>query len=153
VANLDEPGFENELFSGLDGLRRIMKDSLHTSNVRDLMIFNTSQLCISTEGSRTTSIDTRSALSIMWGDDPVHPDRDCYESLAKHLQSTLKMHAESTASTTSERPLKRPRWLEAEASNTVAPRDASRGRGRGGPIHGTRGFRGQRRPRGFRGRY
>jgi hypothetical protein len=130
-----------------------MKDSLHTSNVRDLTIFNTAQLCISTEGSRTTSIDTRAALSIMWGDDPVHPDRDCYESLAQHLQSTLKMQDESTASMTSERPLKRPRWLEAEASNTVAPRDASRGRGRGGPTRGTRGFRGQRRPRGFRGRH
>jgi hypothetical protein len=143
VANLDEPGFKNELFSGLDGLRRIMKDSLHTSNVRDITIYNTTQ--ISTDGSRTTSIDTREALAIMWGDYPVHPARDCYESLAEHLQTTLQTQSEPTASTASKRPLKRPRWLKAEASNTVAPRDPSRGRGRGSNTRGIRGFRGRRR--------
>jgi hypothetical protein len=153
VANLDEPEFENTMFSGLDGLRRIIKDCLYTSNVRDVTIYNAAQLCITTDGFRTTSIDTRQALAIMWGDDPVHPARDCYKSLAEHLQSSLQIQPKSTASMASERPLKRQRWLEAESSNTVAPLDTSHGRGRGNLNRGLREFRGPRRPHGYRSRY
>jgi hypothetical protein len=43
VANLDEPGFENSLFAGLDGLRRVMKDTIFLNNARDVTIFNTTQ--------------------------------------------------------------------------------------------------------------
>jgi hypothetical protein len=72
------------------------------------------------------------ALAIMWGDDPVHPTRDCYQALAEHLHANLQLHHQETGSSAaSERPLKRPRWLEAKSSTTVAPRDPSGGRGRG----------------------
>jgi hypothetical protein len=153
VTNLDDTDFESTLFNGLDGLHRVIKDNLFTSGGREVTVYNTAQLCVTLEGSRTTSIDTREALAIMWGDDPVHPSRDCYQSLAEHLQSTIELQPESAASSSSERPLKRPRWLEAESSDTVASRDSSRGRGRGQNNRGSRGFRGQRRPRGFRGRH
>jgi hypothetical protein len=152
VANLDEPGFENSLFTGLDGLRRVMKDTIFLNNARDVTIFNTTQLCVTTEGARTTSIDVREALAIMWGDDPVHPSRDCYSSLAENLHAVINKSTTPTAasSTTSDRPLKQPRWLEAESSDTVTPCDPSRGRGRGG-FPRTRRHRGGRRPRGPRG--
>jgi hypothetical protein len=152
VSNLDDLDYENSLFTGLDGLRRIIKDTLFLNNIRDVAIYNTSQLCVSLEGSRTTSTDIRMALAIMWGEDAVHPSRDCYTSLAEHLRTTINQAAQPTAtsSTASERPLKRPRWLETEATNTVTPRDPSRGRGRGGRGRGGRGLR---RPRGFRRGY
>jgi hypothetical protein len=154
VANLDEPEYENALFSGLDTLRRIIKDALFVSNVRDVTVLNTTQLCVTLDGARNTSTDIREALAIMWGDDPVHPSRDCYQALAEHLQSTLKQQQHGSASTSAsvERPLKRPRWLEADSANTVAPRDSAGGRGRGNSNR-SRGQRGGRRPRGFRGRY
>jgi hypothetical protein len=131
VSNLDDLDYENSLFTGLDGLRRIIKDTLFLNNIRDMSIYNTSQLCVSLEGSRTTSTDIREALAIMWGDDAVHPSHDCYMSLAEHLHTTIGQAAQPTtaSSTASEQPLKHPRWLEAEATNTVSPRDPSRGRG------------------------
>jgi hypothetical protein len=154
VSNLDEADFENSLFTGLDGLRRIIKDTLFLNSIRDVTIFNTSQLCVSLEGSRTTSTDVMMALAIMWGDDAVHPSRDCYTSLAENLHASLSQSTQPSAasSTASDRPLKRPRWLEADATTTVTPRDPSRGRGRGN-FPRARGGRGMRRPRGFRRGY
>jgi hypothetical protein len=64
------------LFSGLDGLRRTIKGILFTSGIRDVTIYNSGQLCVTLDGSRSTSTDIREALAIMWGDDPVHPSRD-----------------------------------------------------------------------------
>jgi hypothetical protein len=157
VSNLDEPDYETTLFSGLDGLRRSIKDILHTSGIKDVKIYNSGQLCVTLDGSRSTSTDIPEALAIMWGDDPVHPARDCYRALAEHLHASLHLQQhETSSSAASERPLKRPRWLEAESSTTIAPRDPTGGRGRGFGNRGggTRGFRGGRRMRGrFRGRY
>jgi hypothetical protein len=154
VAEPPDAEYENALFSGLDTLRRIIKDALFVSNVRDVTVLNTTQLCVTLDGARNTSTDIREALAIMCGDDPVHPSRDCYQALAEHLQSTLKQQQHGSASTSAsvERPLKRPRWLEADSANTVAPRDSAGGRGRGNSNR-SRGQRGGRRPRGFRGRY
>jgi hypothetical protein len=50
------------------------RDVLHCNGVKDVKIYNTSQLCVATEGSR--SRDVRDALAVMWGEDPVHPSRD-----------------------------------------------------------------------------
>jgi hypothetical protein len=101
VSNLDDLDYENTLSTGLDGLRRIIKDTLFLNNIRDVSIYNTSQLCVSLEGSRTTSTDIREALAIMWGDDAVHPSRDCYTSLAEHLHTTIGQAAQpTTASST-----------------------------------------------------
>jgi hypothetical protein len=153
VANLEEDGYESELFTGLDSVRRIIKDVLFTSGIKDVKTHNTSQLCVTTEGSRTTGNDIRDALAVMWGEDPVHPSRDCYNSLGEHLDALLcKTEASATSSTTSERPLKRPRWLEADSANTVVPRTDPSGRGGRGSFIGGRGPRGGRGGRGRRGR-
>jgi hypothetical protein len=154
VSNLDEPDFENALFTGLDGHRRIIKDTLFLNSIRGISIFNTSQLCVSLEGSRTTSTDVREALAIMWGYNAVHPSRDCYAALADHLHTNLGQSTQPSAasSTASDRPLKQPRWLEADATNTFSPRDPTRGQGRG-VFPRSRGGRGMRRPRGFRRGY
>jgi hypothetical protein len=107
VANLDEPEYENALFSGLDTLRCIIKDALFVSNVRDVTVLNTTRLCVTLDGARNTSTDIREALAIMWGDDPVHSSCDCYQALAEHLQSTLKQqqHGSTSTSASLERPL------------------------------------------------
>jgi hypothetical protein len=147
VSNLLDDDYENTMFSGLDGLRRVIKDTLFLNGVRDATILNTSQLSITTDGSRTTSNEVRDALAIMWGEDPVHPARDCYQSLAEHLEQLYLQPGgggSTTTSTASERPLKRPRWLEEDSNNLVVPRSMNTGRGRG---RGGRGGRG-----GFRGR-
>jgi hypothetical protein len=152
VANIDDADFEGTLFSGLDNLRRIIKDTLFCNGVKDIKILNPSQLCVSVDGGRQTSIDTREALA-MWGDDPVHPARDCYESLAEHLVATTSSSTEkpSGSSSASERPLKRPRWLLEDSANTVTPHNSFRGRGRGNQRgSGNRGFRGY--SKGGRGR-
>jgi hypothetical protein len=157
VANLEEEGYEAELFSGLDSTRRIIKDVLNSHGVKDVKVYSTSQLCVSVEGSRSTGSDVRDALAILWGEDPVHPSRDCYTSLGEHIDALLNSicSAGSVSTIGSERPLKRPRWLEDESSSTVVPRNVNRGRGsnyRGrGPRRGSRG--GGRGPRGGRGRY
>jgi hypothetical protein len=99
------------------------------------------------DGSRTTSNEVRDTLAIMWGEDPVHPARDCYQSLAEHLEELFLRQGgggSTTTSTASERPLKRPRWLEEDSNSLVVPRSMNTGGGRG---RGGRGGRG-----GFRGR-
>jgi hypothetical protein len=152
VANLEEPGYEKTLFTGLDNFRRLLKDTLFTSGVSGISVYNTSQLCSGMPGSRQTSDEMKDALAILWGDDPVHPSVDCYEALASSLDNLITPAQTSTDTTTRDSkpsgggdwPAKRPRWLDSEASNTVTPR----GGGRGQRRPGGRGFW---RPRG-RGR-
>jgi hypothetical protein len=151
VSNLDDVSYENTLFAGLDGLCRIIKDTLFSNNVCDVKVINTSQLCVSIDGHRQTSTDTREALAIMWEDDPVHPSRDCYVSLAEHITAMLTTSEAPSTSSVSDRPLKCPGWLEADSASTVVPKNNARGRG--GPP---RGFNQRGRgcgPRGFRGRF
>jgi hypothetical protein len=146
VSNLADDDYETTMFSGLDTLRRVIKDTLFLSGVRDVKTLNTSQLCITTDGARTTGSEVRDALAIIWGDDPVHPARDCYQFLAEHIdQVFLQSNSSSTsgASTPSERPVKRPRWLEDDASSLVTPRNTPHGRGRGGRGRGRGGYRGR----------
>jgi hypothetical protein len=69
--DLEEEGYEDGLFSGLDNTRRIIKDVLHCNGVKDVKIYNT--LCVATEGSRSTGGDVRDALAVMWGRTPFIP--------------------------------------------------------------------------------
>jgi hypothetical protein len=152
VSNLSEDDYEANMFSGLDGLRRITKDTLFLGGVRDTTILNTSQLCISQEGSKTTGSDVRDAIAIMWGEDPVHPSRECYSFLAEHLEALIlqpKPGGSSSTSTIPERPLKRPRWLEDGSDDLVTPRNSAGGHGRGRGGRG--GFRGRGGGRGRSG--
>jgi hypothetical protein len=88
---------------------------------------------------------------MIWGDDPVHPSSVCYDALATGIGNILEpevreaVPSSSSGNNTVERPAKRPKWLDQDARNTVAPR---RGVPRG-PWRGPRGFwRGFQRGRG-----
>jgi hypothetical protein len=151
VSNLEDPACERTLFTGLDNFRRLIKDVTFTSGVSGVSVYNTAQLCSGMPGGRQTSDEVRDALAILWGPDPVHPASECYEALASSLNTLIQPDSESAevsvaeAKPSCERPSKRPRWLESEASNTVAPRGGGRGQ------RWPRGGRGFWRPRG-RGR-
>jgi hypothetical protein len=150
VSNLGEDDYEEKLFTGLDSMRRTIKDIIHTSGVVNATVCNGSQLCSGLPGSRLTSQEAKDALAIMWGEDPVHPSEHCYKMLAGEICSLLSNHPSDTSTISTpapERPLKRPRWLEADSSNMVAPRGAS---SRGGPWRGKPFYRGRGGPRGGR---
>jgi hypothetical protein len=143
VSNLDDADYESNLFNGLEGLRWSIKDTHFMSSVKDMTIYNTSQLCVTLDGARSTSTDVREALAIMWGDDPVPG------TYWKHpLCSTPP----------EEGPLSAPagwRPTRADCSSTIAPRDYSCGRGRSLRTPGfqsSNGYQG-RQPWGYRGNY
>jgi hypothetical protein len=150
VSNLGDADFDDMIFSCLDAQRRIIKDVLHTSGVKSFTVLNFGQLCTSEAGSKTTSDDTKNALAVMWGADPVHPSEDAYTTAAVHISSILQPAAATACgggpAPAPERPAKRPRWLQEESSNTVVPR--------GGLTRGwnPRRGRGLPRGRGWRGR-
>jgi hypothetical protein len=154
VSNLGDPSFEDTIFSCIDSQRRIIKDVLHTSGVRSCTTLNFGQLCTTEPGSKVTNDDIKNALAVMWSSDPVHPSEDAYATVAINLNALL-MPANPLPSPqqspASERPQKRPKWLQDDSCGTVTPRGGGnfgRGlpRGRGGP-------RGRFWARGGRGRF
>jgi hypothetical protein len=122
---------------------------------------SSAQLCSGVPGSRATSDEVKDALAILWGYDPVHPSNVCYDALATGLANILEPVTADICSSSAadniaiEQPAKRPRWMDLDAKNTVAPRGGSaRGSWRGprGPWRGSRGpWRGPQRGRGKRG--
>jgi hypothetical protein len=98
VSNIKDPDFEAVLFSGLDSLRRVTKDVLHTSGINNFKVYNTSQLCSAEAGAKMTSASTRDALAVMWkSDDPVHPSEDTYATLASNILHVLEATAEKAS--------------------------------------------------------
>jgi hypothetical protein len=90
------------------------------------------------------SLDALAILLMLWpfswcfdhslgGRPSVHPSSVCYNALATGISTILEpVAAEATASSSTDnthvkRPSKRPRWLDLEARNTVAPRGTWRG--------------------------
>jgi hypothetical protein len=146
VANLEEADYEQKMFAGLDNFRRTIKDVLFTSGVTNCAVYNSAQLCSGVPGARSTSSEIRDALTILWGDDPVHPSSVCYDALATGIGNILEpevreaVPSSSSGNNTVERPAKRPKWLDQDAKNTVAPcRGMPRGSWRG-PRGSWRGF-------------
>jgi hypothetical protein len=137
-SNLEESDYEANLFSVLVSLRRIIKDVLFTSGLTSLSVYNSGQMCTGMPGGRHTGDDIKDALAILWGDDPIHPGEECYDSLATSLVALLNptdtTDSGSTQPTPAPKPAKRPRWLETDACSTVAPRGSSRGRA---PLRGS----------------
>jgi hypothetical protein len=154
VSNMGDPLFETSIFNSIDEQRRQIKDVLHTSGCRNCSTLNFGQLCTTEPGAKVTNDDIKNALAVMWGSDPVHPSEDAYATAAVNLCSYLQPAGSNELSSQSpalDRPLKRPRWLQEDSSNTVVPRGGfSRGRG---PWRGRGGPRGRMRGGGRRGRY
>jgi hypothetical protein len=99
VSNINDSDFEAGIFSGLDSLRRVIKDVLHVNSVKNFTVYNTSQLCTSEPGAKTTSASVRDALAVMWrSDDPVHPSEDAYSTLAGNIVSLMDAASEKASS-------------------------------------------------------
>jgi hypothetical protein len=153
VSNLGTANFESTIFTGLDTLRRCIKDILFANGVKTVSTLNFAQLCTTEPGAKTTKDQTVAALAVMWGSDPVHPVEDAYATVAVNLNSLLITPSiqPEVKTPTHPQPQKRPRWLLEEAGNTVTPRGSlNRGRGpwrgrfnrggrRGGPFRSFRG--------------
>jgi hypothetical protein len=145
MSNIND--FEAGIFSGLDSLRHVIKDVLHTSGVKNFSVYNTGQLCTSEPGAKMTSASVRELLAVMWhSEDPVHPSEDAYSTLACNIVSLLEAASEKANNThllppQPSQPLKRPRWLDKESSNTVSVHLNIRGRGQGRGHGRGRGLR------------
>ena len=144
IPNRMEEDFEDIIFDGIDGLRRLIKDFLFLHKIPNCSVYNTAQLIVTEDGGRSTSVDTRTALKARWGSDPVHPEEDCFSSLAanilKKLSTTIREAKQKAADL--QPSMKRTRWLDTPGVDTVSP-TPTRGRGYG-MARGGRGGRGWR---------
>jgi hypothetical protein len=159
VNNFLDPSYEDDLFRGLDELRRNIKDFVFTSHLKNCVVASPMQI-YADHSSKTTSHEVRDAVRDHWGTDPVHPDKQCIEKLAIYVSchETSKGPASSASSTTVQPPAKRLKWASEAPPTSVTPvrtfnnvRGGQRGqspwgrrpwqRGRGG-----RGGRGRRPP-------
>jgi len=154
--NRMEEGFDQYLFSGLDGLRRHCKDFLFLHRFRNTSVLNSTHLMVEASAGAVTLDESVESLRDTWGEDPVHPVTLCYNNMATKLLEWLeskKVTATSASASTDPgmRPPKRPRWLEEPGTGVVqlggpwiqtgATRSPWRG-GRGGrPDRGGRGGR------------
>jgi len=165
--NRGDVGFEDELYSGLEGLRRHMKDYLFMHRHRNVSVLNSSLLLTEVVTGSASSEANLEALRDQWGPDPVHPSPTCYGNMAKKVWDRVeaKTAGEGRSHPLSSTPggggRKRPRWFEAAEQESVSlPRRElgshssnqgawSRGRpwrGRGTWHGGAAGWRGGRRP-------
>ena len=78
ISNCEEEDYEENLFKGLDVLRRSCKDFLFMRGVVEVKVANTAQLLCGAEPGRTTTSDHIAELASKWGPDPVHPDMQCF---------------------------------------------------------------------------
>ena len=71
AANTREPGFEEQLLSDLNSLKKTLKDLCFNANIRNIH-------CLSLGGLVEDDNDN-------WGEDPVHPKPDCYGRIATRI--------------------------------------------------------------------
>ena len=144
-----EEGFEEELFTGIDALRRQCKDFCFKNKILKMRILNTAQLMCGLEGGASTGTAVKEELSDIWGEDPVHPSEQAFARLASNVLELLSQPTNIASTqnagpsgTLTGRAAKRPRWLEEQAASEIKPRDMEniRGRGRGRPRGGHRRY-------------
>ena len=116
IPNIKDPGYEDMLFCGLDTIRRQCKDFLHNHKIRECITLNAAQLICSTSGARITPEAVRAELKKIWGQDPVHPEEQCYTALAANIKTLCadraKLARDKLNPGTSGGQPKRARWLE-----------------------------------------
>jgi len=159
--NRKDEGFEDDLFTGLEGLRRHCKDYLFLHRHRNISVLNAALMLTDVATSSAVSTANLEALRDLWGGDPVHPSRSCYTNMAKKIMERTEASANvdggSVASGAASRAdrAKKPKWFEAPESSVVnyqpardswaGWREPQRGRGfwqRGGARAGVRAARG-----------
>ena len=129
--NRNDANFEEELFLGVDKLRRISKDFVHMNKVNNITVLNTFQLLSEGQGGRQTTTEMREAVVNHWGPDPVRPAMTCYNTLAGSILATI-----AGAADTQIPPGKRSRWATPTDDSRVCPSSAPVIRGRGGSYWG-----------------
>ena len=144
IPNRMEESYEDELFTGVDKLRRFTKDFVHMNKLTSVTVLNTVQMMGELKGGRSTSSEMREEVAEKWGPDPVHPAQPCYDALAKSILALI----DSWSSEGQPMP-KKSKWAAAaSADNRVKPspghQAAIRGRGRRGRGTGGPYWRGGR---------
>jgi hypothetical protein len=154
IRNRCEPTYEDDIFEGLDRLRRQCKNFAHMNKIGSCNVVSTAQLMCGHLGSRSTPSETRSTLKAKWGQDAVHGADCCYTDLAANIvkfrEEKESEVEDSTASTAGiQRGIKRPRWLCEDEAEVVRPTPGGSGpnyeRGWRGGWRGRRGRGGPRR--------
>jgi hypothetical protein len=143
IPNFNQPEYEEEMFSGLASLRRVIKDYLFMQHISNFRVLNPFLVFADTSG-RAIQQEAIDAVRDIWGPDPVHPSLDCMDKLATKIMSIVTGE-ENSAETTSTAsvapkaipPCKRLKWASDTPSPFVSP---NVGRGRG---YGHRGWSGQ----------
>ena len=135
--NRSDANFEEELFAGVDKLRRISKDFVHMNKITNITVLNTFQMMCEGQGGRQTTAEMREAVVNKWGPDPVHPSTTCYETLANTIINNAVVPAD-----VQEPPGKRSRWAAPTDDNRVCPSSQPAQMGRGGGFRGRWGRRG-----------
>jgi len=141
IANRADADFEDQLFAGIDELRRQCKDYLFKNKIENVVVKNTCQLLCSGGGGRLTAKSTREEAATLWGPDPVHPSTESFINLAANVvilatEAAPKSSAAGQSRRSAPQPAKRPRWLDGQAGSGVSPMAyqpmyGGRGRGRG----------------------
>jgi hypothetical protein len=132
VANFLEASYEDDMFEGLDALRRQIKDFTFTAHISNCTISNPMQV-FADNSSKSTSKEVRDRVKNIWGTDAVHPSKECFDKLASYVSLLDAPAKQPTLSPGPQQPLaKRLRWLsEAPASSVTPMREFSRGGSRG----------------------
>jgi hypothetical protein len=161
IPNFSQPEYEEDMMSGLAGLRRAIKDHYFMQRIPKLRVINP-LLVFGDSTGRTASAECLQAVKDIWGDDPVHPSLDCMSKLTSYILDMVLGDNEDTNSTTTscnEAPKqptgKRLKWASEDPPQFVSPA-AGRARpvrGRGGRGSHRGRWHGHRGGRGWRGGY
>jgi hypothetical protein len=154
IPNFSQPEYEDEMFTGLANLRRVIKDFYFMQHITNLRVMNPFLVFADVSG-RTIPQEAIDAVRDIWGPDPVHPSLDCMDKLATKVMTIAcgEENPTETASTASVAPktappCKRLKWASETPSPFVTPH-TSRGRGHGLRGWGDPGGRGRGRGYGF----
>jgi len=150
IPNIVDEKYEEELLSGLDGLRRLCKDFVFVNKVDKVRVLQPLQMMAESASGRRTSCETAEEVQRHWGPDPVHPANSCYTALAKSVLQEISKTTAGVEPAPMPRPLpaKRPAWIQEQQSGGIQVLEQPPWM-RGGRQRGGRGGRGG--PYGFRG--
>jgi hypothetical protein len=154
MPNFTSDGFEDEMFTGLSNLRRIIKDFIFMNRVPKVKVINPFLVFADSTG-RSIGQEAIDSVRDVWGPDPVHPSLECMEKLSSFLvnvasgEDTESVISSVTTTPASQPKAKRLRWACETPSPFVSP-SSSRARGAVGHRGGQRGW-GGRGGRGGRG--
>jgi hypothetical protein len=99
IPNFSQPEYEEDMMSGLAGLRRAIKDHFFMQCIPKLRVINP-LLVFGDSTGRTASAECLQAVKDIWGDDPVHPSLECMSKLTSHILDMVLGDNEDSASIT-----------------------------------------------------